>query len=133
MAAPRKSTGESAEVRTRAMQAFMTQLKHPMKVEIAAVRLVIKKASPKIHERVKWDAPSFYYRQNLLAFDLRTLKSVRLLVLLPPEFAPDDELVRTDADGVRDIIFRNMTDIEKKTPALLKLVRKWVAALGPAS
>ena len=133
MAARKKSSAESPEVRTRAMQAFMTHLKHPMKIEIAAVRLVIKKASPKVHERVKWDAPSFYYRKDLLAFDMRTMKSVRLLVQLPPDLAPDDDLVKTDADGVRDITFRNMTDIERKTPALLRLVRGWVAALSPAA
>jgi len=131
MAAPKKARGESVEVRTRAMQTFMTNLKHPMKIEVAAVRLVIKQASPKINERVKWDAPSFYCRKDLLRFDLRTMKSVRLLVLLPPEFTPDDDLVKTDADGVRDITFRNMADITKKSPALLKLVRGWVKALSP--
>jgi len=133
MAARKKARGESLEVRTRAMQSFLRHLDHPMKAEVAALRLIIKQASPKIHERVKWDAPSFYCRQDLLRFDLRTMKGVRLLVLLPPEVAPDGDLVKTDAEGMRAITFRNMADVTARAPALLQLVRDWVAAVSPGA
>jgi len=46
----------------------MSNLKAEVKSEIEAVRKIIKNASPKLKERIKWNAPSYYYLQDMLTF-----------------------------------------------------------------
>lgn len=131
MAARKKPRGERPADRTRAMNAFLAQLKHPLKAEIAAIRTIIMQASDKISERVKWDAPVFYYRQDLAMFDLHLTKNVHLILLFPEETAvPDaDGLIGLDHEGRREVTFHNMTEVATRKPALVKLVRDFVLAV----
>lgn len=134
MAARKKPRGERAADRTRAMNAYLAHLKHPLKAEIAAVRTIIMQASPKIAERVKWDAPSFYFRTDLATFDLQSKKFVHLILLFSAEMAvPDrDGLVEVDPEGRREVTFRNLAEIAERKPALQQLVRDFVSAMeGP--
>ncbi len=45
------------------VNAYMSNLKPEVKSEIEAVRKIIKNASPKLNERIKWNATSYYYLQ----------------------------------------------------------------------
>lgn len=114
------------------MNEFMAHLKHPLKAEIAAVRAIIMQASDKISERVKWEAPVFYFKQDLATYDLHSMKSVHLILLFAEEMTiPDgDGLVEVDPDGRREVTFRNMTEIAARKSALTKFVRDFVTAMG---
>lgn len=132
MAARKKPRGERATDRTRAMNAYLAHLKHPLKVEIAAVRTVIMQASDKISERVKWDAPTFYFKVDLATFDLHSTKFVHLILLFPEEMIVPDEdgLIEVDHENRREVTFRNLAEIAARKPALQKLVRNFVTAMG---
>jgi hypothetical protein len=132
MATRKKPRGERAVDRTRAMNAYLAHLKHPLKVEIAAIRAVIMQASDKMSERVKWDAPSFYFKADLATFDLHSTKYVHLILLYPEELSipDDDRLVEVDHENRREVTFRNLTEIAAKKPALQRLVRDFVTAIG---
>lgn len=41
---------------------YMKKLEHPLIKEIEAVRAIIRGANKKISERIKWNAPSYYYK-----------------------------------------------------------------------
>lgn len=131
MASGKKPRGERPADRTKAMNEFMAHLKHPMKAEIAAVRAIILQASSKIHERVKWDAPVFYYRQDLATFDLKPTKNVHLIMLFSGETSiPDaDSLITVDHEDRRQVSFHNLKEIAARKPALVQLVRDFVAAM----
>lgn len=131
MASPKKPRGERPADRTKAMNEYMAHLKHPLKAEIAAVRAVIMQASSKIHERVKWDAPSFYYKQDLATFDLKSTKQVHLIVRFPEgtTIPESGALVAMDHENRHEVTFRNMTEVAAKKPALVQLVRDLVAAM----
>jgi len=131
MAARKKARGERAADRTRAMNAYLAHLKHPLKAEIATVRTIIMQASPKIAERVKWDAPSFYFRTDLATFDLQSKKFVHLILLFPGEMAVPDPngLIEVDPEGRREVTFRNLAEIAVRKPALQQLVRDFVTAM----
>lgn len=131
MAARKKPRGERPADRTRAMNTYLAHLKHPLKAEIAAVRTIIMQSSDKVSERVKWDAPVFYYKQDLATFDLQLTKNVHLILLFPEEtVVPDgDGLIGLDRDGRREVTFHNMNEIAAKKPALVKLVHDFVAAV----
>jgi hypothetical protein len=131
MAARKNPKGERPADRTRAMNAFLVQLKHPLKAEIAAIRTIIMQACDKISERVKWDAPVFYYRQDLATFDLNMTKNVHLILLFPEEtLVPDEDgLIGLDHEGRREVTFHNMKEVATRKPALVKLVRHIVLAV----
>ncbi len=50
-----------------------------MKAEIEAVRTIIKNADSKMLERIKWNAPSYYYKEDLVTFNPRATKHVHLV------------------------------------------------------
>lgn len=133
MAAKKKTSipGESAAARTRAMQAWMAHFRHPMKAEIAAVRSIIRQASDRVSERVKWDAPMFYFREDLATFDLTSRKYVELVLLgeQARELRAADGLAQVDPDGRRVMLFRNLAEVEKKRGALTMFVKEWVQAI----
>ena len=57
----------------------MRKLNHSLKDEIEALRTIIKKANPKIAERIKWNAPSYYCKEDLVTFNPRATKHVHLV------------------------------------------------------
>jgi len=114
------------------MNEYLAHLKHPLKAEIAAVRAIIMQASSKIHERVKWDAPSFYFKEDLATFDMHSTKQVHLILRFPAgtTIPEGGGLVGVDHENRHEVTFRNMADVAAKKPALVQLVRDWVAAMG---
>ncbi|HKZ65237.1 MAG TPA: hypothetical protein VJ111_02720, partial [Chitinophagaceae bacterium] len=45
---------------------YMDAMNHPLKKEVEAVRSIIKNAGPKLNERIKWSAPSYYYMDDIV-------------------------------------------------------------------
>jgi hypothetical protein len=90
-AAPRAAP----EVRKRSApangaEALLRALKHPLKTEIEAVRLIILGADAAISDGVKWNAPSFRTEKEWFAtFNLRARDSVQLIFHLGAKARPD--------------------------------------------
>ena len=61
------------------VQEYMTGLRHPLKAEMEAVRLIIKNADKRISERIKWKAPSYYYKEDMVTFNGWATKNVHLV------------------------------------------------------
>jgi uncharacterized protein YdhG (YjbR/CyaY superfamily) len=75
------ATPKSGEVQTDpAVAALLKTLKHPLKKEIDAVRLIILAASPTIREGIKWNAPSFRTADWFATVNLRSTKSVEVIL-----------------------------------------------------
>ena len=111
------------------VDAYMRDVDHPFKAEMEAVRRIILGASPKIAERIKWNAPSFYYKGDLGAFHPRATEFAHLILLFPdgagiPAKSP---LLEGKQKDRREAKFYSLADVESKKPALQKLVRAWVA------
>ena len=47
---------------------YMNKLDAAARDEINAVRKIIKASSAKLSERIKWNAPSYYYKEDILTF-----------------------------------------------------------------
>jgi hypothetical protein len=111
------------------VDAYMRDLDHPFKEEIEAVRRIILGASNKLRERIKWNAPSFFYKEDLAAFHPRSTEYAHLILLFPggvgiPE---DGDLLEGKHVDRREAKFHGMSDVAAKKPALEKLVRAWIA------
>jgi hypothetical protein len=106
----------------------MRDVDHPYKAEMEAVRSIILGASAKLAERIKWNAPSFYYKEDFAAFNPRASEFVHLIVLFPGGAGMDEHgnLLEGKHKDRREAKFHSMDDVTAKKPALERLVRRWV-------
>ena len=113
---------------------FMRALDHPQKPEIDAVRAIIRGASRKLVEQVKWNAPSFRYLMDLGAFNLRERGYVEFIIIFPPgaRISKSSEILEGHYTDRREIRFYDLADIEKKRPALVKVIKDWVKLVETA-
>jgi len=47
---------------------WMSKLTAECRPALEAVRKIIKTAGPELTERIKWNAPSFYYKEDIVTF-----------------------------------------------------------------
>ena len=111
------------------VDAYMRDLDHPFKAEIEALRALILGASDKISERIKWNAPSFFYKEDLAAFNPRATEFAHLILLFPDGtgIPAKSSLLEGKAKDRREAKFHGLDDIQTKKKALEKLVKDWVA------
>jgi hypothetical protein len=112
-----------------AVEAYLRDVDHPFKAEMEAVRAIILGVSDKISERIKWNAPSFYYKEDLGAFHPRATEYAHLILLFPDGAGMDDDsgLLEGNHKDRREAKFHSLSDVKAKKPALEKLVRNWIA------
>ena len=113
---------------TEKVNALLKDLEHPLKPEIEAVRAIIMKANKKIAERVKWNAPSFFYKKDMAAFHTRATKHVHLVFVFHDGamIHDSDGLLEGDYKDRRMAFFKDMADVKAKKKALEKVVNEWV-------
>lgn len=113
---------------TDAVNAYMQQLQHPHKVGIELVRNIILTANPKVAERVKWNAPSFYYLQDIAAFHIRKEKYIHLVLVFPHGITENSYgILEGNYKDRRMAYFYSLQDIEDKKTALQNVINDWVA------
>ena len=111
------------------VDAYMRDVDHPFKAEMQAVRQIILGVSPKMGERIKWNAPSFFYKEDFAAFHPRATEFVHLIVLFPGGDGMDDDsgLLEGSHKDRREAKFYGLEDVAAKKPRLEKLVKRWLA------
>lgn len=112
---------------TETVDAYMRALEHPRKAEIQAVREIIVNANSKIAERVKWNAPSFFYRADLGAFNPRATGFAQLILVFPNGLVSEPSGLLEGAWNDRRIArFYDLADVRAKEAALTRVVNAWV-------
>ncbi len=111
------------------VDAYLREIDHPFKAEIQAVREIILGASGKVAERIKWNAPSFFYKEDLGAFHMRASEYAHLILLFPggEGMLGDGKLLEGQHKDRREVKFHSLDDVKAKKRALEKLVKNWVA------
>lgn len=128
-AKPATKTARAAkdENQKEAVDAFLANLDHPLKAEIEAVRAAILRASPKVRERIKWNAPSFFFGEDIGAFHLRSRSFVHLILVFPERVTMiDDPILEGDHVRRREVKFRDMAEVGTKKRSLQRIVAAWV-------
>ncbi|MES1184565.1 MAG: DUF1801 domain-containing protein [Myxococcales bacterium] len=95
-----------------------------------AVRAIILGVSDEISERIKWNAPSFFYKEeDLGAFHPRATEYAHLILLFPGGEGMDDGsgLLEGNHKDRREAKFHSLDDVKTKKRALEKLVKNWLA------
>ncbi|MFO1016427.1 MAG: DUF1801 domain-containing protein [Hyphomonadaceae bacterium] len=116
--------------------AYLKTLKHPLKKEIEAVRLIILGVSPAIIEGIKWDVPSFRTEKEWFAtFNVRSQTSVQLVFHLGAKTRPDLKAFKlADPNGLVKWLGKDRAmvmlgagrDIAANRKAFEAIVRAWI-------
>jgi uncharacterized protein YdhG (YjbR/CyaY superfamily) len=136
---PKKGTKVSAKNAVEADEAvgaYLRALKHPLKKEIAAVRLIVLAVSPSIGEGIKWNVPSFRTEKEWFAtFNVRAKDSVQLIFHLGAKTRPNLKTFKlADPDGLVKWLGKDRAvvtlgagrDIPVHRKALEAIVRAWI-------
>jgi len=115
--------------RTEEVDAFMKELDHPFKVEVEAIRKIIKKVNKGITEQVKWKAPSFSYKGYLVTFNLWEKKRVHLVFHNGAILTDKGGLLEGDYPDRRMMYFSDMKDVKAKKAVLESFVKEWITLM----
>jgi hypothetical protein len=116
--------------------AFLARLEHPLKAEIEAVRALILGADPRIHECIKWNAPSFATTEYFATFKLRPIETVQVVLHTRAKAKPPARPIRIDdpagllrwaAADRCGATCSDRADITAKSGAFVAIVRQWIA------
>lgn len=78
------------------VEAFLADLDHPLKAEIAAVRADILGLDSSIGEGIKWKAPTFRTTDDFATVNLRSTDSLQLILHLGAKVRPDQAEMAVD-------------------------------------
>jgi hypothetical protein len=108
------------------IDAFFAKLQHPLKAEMQAVTDIIRGASPKIEEDVKWGGPSFDCKEPFATFNPRLTDCVALIFHSGERLVDDSGLLERGPKGRAYAKFRSMAEVNKHRTTLIKLTKQWV-------
>lgn len=131
----RKTPNGRAEV-----DAWMRELAHPRKAEIEALRAIIRGANRNIAEGIKWNAPSFYFKDYFATFNPRARDGVQVILHMGAKVreSPPGGLMITDDAGLlawlakdrASLKLADMQAIASNRASITSIVRQWIALLG---
>jgi hypothetical protein len=115
---------------TPEVDAYMVKLQHPLKLEIQAVRELLKGVNRQITEQIKWNAPSFSYKgEYLVTFNLRETKRVHLVWHNPAIVKIRSGLLEGEYPDRRMSYLSDMTDVKAKRQELTGIARELLSAI----
>lgn len=109
---------------------WMTKLKHPLKAEIDAVRQIIKDSNKSIHERIKWNAPSYYTSADIVTFNHRATKYVHLIFHHPTIVKIKSALLEGDYKDRRMLYLPDMKAVKANKKELQRIINESVQLIG---
>lgn len=135
-AAARKAAARKAGEADDAVGDYLRDLKHPLKKEIEAVRLIMLGVNPAIDEGIKWNVPSFRTEKEWFAtFNVRAKDSIQLIFHLGAKTRSDQKAFKlADPDGLVKWLGKDRAmvtlgagrDIPANRKALEAIVRAWI-------
>ncbi len=111
------------------VKTYMKILEHPLKAEIEALRKIISGSDKKIRERIKWNAPSYYYGEDIVTFNPRISKHVHLVFHHPFITQIKSELLEGDHKDRRMMYFKDMKEVKANKKELQRIMKEMVAHL----
>lgn len=103
---------------------YMKKLKVEHKKEIEVVRKLIKKANSKLIERIKWNAPSYYYKQDIVTFGPYKTHKLLLVFHHPAVVKVKSELLQGDYKDRRLVYFKDSEEAEKNKKELARIINE---------
>ena len=106
---------------------WMQKLDPEMKPAIDAVRKIIKTAGPTLNERIKWNAPSYYYKEDIVTFGPARSKDKVILVFHHPNIVKiKSALLKGDYKDRRLVYFNSLNEIKSGKKELERIINESV-------
>lgn len=109
---------------------WMQKLEHPLKAEIDAVRAIIKTSNGNIKERIKWNAPSYYSKEDIVTFNHRATQHVHLIFHHPSIVNIKSPLLEGDYKDRRMLYMPDMKAINTHKKELQRIVNESVRLIA---
>ena len=121
---------------------WMNKLDPSFKTSINAVRKIIKDAGPDLKERIKWNAPSYYYKpalpensghsggEDVVTFGPTKAKHKLILVFHHPTIAKiKSSLLRGDYQDRRLVYLNSAREIKEAREELARIIKESIAMI----
>ena len=110
---------------------WMDKLDADMKPAVDAVRKVIKAAGPELNERIKWNAPSYYYKENIVTFGPARGKDKIILVFHHPNIVKvKSDLLKGEYNDRRLTYFNSKKEIKDNKKELERIIKLLIEMIG---
>lgn len=97
---------------------------------INAVRKIIKSAAPKLNERIKWNAPSYYYKEDIVTFGPAKAKDKIMLVFHHPHIVKiRSHLLQGNFKDRRLVYLNSLKEIKAAKAELARIIKESVALM----
>ena len=104
---------------------WMGKLDAEMKPSVDAVRRIIKAAGPQLNERIKWNAPSYYYKEDIVTFGPTRGKDKIILVFHHPKIVKiKSDLLKGDYKKRRLTYFNCVNEIKESKEELERIIKE---------
>ena len=103
---------------------YLSQLPPSQKKDIEAVRKIIKRASSKLNERIKWNAPSYYYKEDIVTFGPYKTHKLLLVFHHPLIVKIKSTLLEGDYKDRRLMHFKDKADAEANQKELTRILNE---------
>jgi len=111
------------------VKAYISKLDSKAKTEIEAVRKIIKAASSKLSERIKWNAPSYYYKEDILTFGPYKTHKLLLVFHHPAVVKVKSDLLQGEYKDRRLVYFKDKAGAEKNKKELSRIITEIIKAI----
>ena len=108
-----------------AVDEFMAQDQHPLRVLLQKVREIILSVDERVEEAIKWKTPTFMFKGNIASF-MKAKKFVSLMFHKGALIKDEYGLLEGDGKEARVARFYSLEDIEEKREALEALIQAWI-------
>ena len=109
---------------------WISKLDLSFKTSINSVRKIIKDAGPKLKERIKWNAPSYYYNEDVVTFGPTKAKDKLILVFHHPTIVKiKSSLLQGDYKDRRLIYLNSAKEIKEAREELARIIKESIALM----
>ena len=106
---------------------WISRLDAEIKPAVDAVRKIIKAAGPELNERIKWNAPSYYYKEDIVTFGPARIKDKIILVFHHPSIVKiKSDLLKGDYKDRRLVYLDSEKEIKAAKKELERIIRESV-------
>jgi uncharacterized protein YdhG (YjbR/CyaY superfamily) len=106
---------------------WMNKLDPEIKPAVESVRKIIKAAGSKLSERIKWNAPSYYYKEDIVTFGPARSKDKIILVFHHPSIVKiKSDLLLGDYKDRRLVYLNSEKEIKFAKKELERIIKESV-------
>ena len=104
---------------------WLARYDNPMKEIVAATRVVVMGADPRVSETIKWQAPTFVYKGNIASFFPKAKAHASLMFHKGAEIAGDFPHLVGDGKEARSFKVASIEDLAAKSDELRAIIKAW--------